>query len=172
MASTDTIAKLRPIEGTPENSGNPTGGEYGLINVGLVKGIGYNQLTDSGATWVTRLPASAGLVTGATATLMVADDINNPSVGKVAVFAITYKLLTSATDVIDWSTAGTETTVSITMPSTAGVIKTGAIAVVVANMDSVAASAWVAIRIRRLGTNSADTHRGRVVLLEVDIRDT
>jgi hypothetical protein len=58
------------------------------------------------------------------------------------------------------------------MPATAGVIVTAAVAIVVANMDGIAASDWCLTRVRRIGTAAQDTHRGRVVLLNMDVRDT
>jgi hypothetical protein len=143
-----------------------------LIASGLGAGLGYRPLTDTDAVWIGRLPDTAALATGATFTLFVADDPNNPDPGKVARFTVTVKKLAGGTDVLDETGMGTETAGTITLPATAGIVQSGAIAIVVANLDGVAAGDWVLIRVRRTGTNSADTHRGRVVLLAVDVRDT
>lgn len=168
MATTNTILNLRPQDAFGEVGGNPAPN----IPVGLASGLGYNARQDSGAIWVTRLPALASLATGASMVLMLADDVNNPDPGKVARFAVTFKKLATGTDVIDTSGAGTETAVDVTMPSTAGVVVTAAVAIVVGNMDGLAASDWCLTRVRRIGTHANDTHRGRVVLLNMDCRDT
>jgi hypothetical protein len=168
MATTNTILNLRPQDAFAESGGNPAP----QIPVGLCSGLGFNKSQDSGAVWVTRLPATASLATGASMVLMLADDVNNPDPGKVVRMAVTYKKLATGTDVLDVSGAGTETTVDVTMPATAGVIVTAAVAIVVANMDGIAASDWCLTRVRRIGTAAQDTHRGRVVLLNMDARDT
>lgn len=173
MATTNTLLTLVPSGAVPESTGNPVGSPANTpVSVGLANGLGYNPRVDSGAVWVARLPATAAFATGATFSLMVADDVNNPDPGKVARFAITVKTLASGTDSITATGGGTETAADLTLPSTAGVVLTGSIAIVTANMDGAAAGSWVLIRVRRLGTHANDTHRGRVVLLGVDMRDT
>ena len=172
MATTNTLLTLLPQDASPESGGNPIGGPANTpVPVGLASGLGYNKSTDSGAVWVQRLPATAALATGATFVLMVADDVNNPGAGLVARFAVTVKKLATGTDVVTVAGAGTETTVDLTLPATPGIVLTGTVAIVVANMDGAAASDWVLIRVRRIGTAAQDTHRGRVVLLGVDVRD-
>jgi hypothetical protein len=160
MATTNTLLNLRPSDAVPESAGNPVGSPANTpVSVGLSNGLGYNKLVDSGAVWVNRLPATASFATGATFSLMVADDVNNADPGKVARFAVTVKKLATGTDVI-------------TLPATAGVVLVGSVAIVAANLDGAAAGDWVLLRVRRLGTSANDTHRGRVVLLGVEMRDT
>lgn len=173
MATTNTLLVLRPADGFPESSGSPVGSPANSpIPVGVSGGLGYNKLADAGAVWVARLPATASFATGATFSLMVADDVNNSDPGKVARFAITVKTLATGTDTVTTAGGGTETAVDLTLPSTAGVVLVGSVAIVAANMDSAAAGSWVLIRVRRIGTHANDTHRGRVVLLGVEMRDT
>lgn len=168
MATTDLLMHLRPQDAFPEAGGNPAPD----VTVGFAKGLAFNSLTDSGAVWIGRLPVTAALATGFTFQVMIAEDANNIGVAKAVRMAITVKKLAGGTDVISAAGAGTETGGTLTLPSTAGVVLTGTITIVIANADGVAAGDWVMIRVRRLGTNAADTHRGRVVLLGVDVRDT
>jgi hypothetical protein len=173
MATTNTLLNLRPSDAVPESAGNPVGSPANTpVSVGLSNGLGYNKSVDSGAVWVNRLPATASFATGATFSLMVADDVNNADPGKIARFAVTVKKLASGTDVVTVAGAGTETTVDLTLPATAGVVLSGTVAIVTANLDGALAGDWVLLRVRRLGTAAADTHRGRVVLLGVEMRDT
>ena len=182
MATTDTISTLTPDSAYSEGGvGGPTGGPFGLIDVYNAKGIGFNKSTSAGAVWVRRLPAAASLGTGATLVLLVADDPNNPDPGKVAVFGINIAVLGSAslyTASLATNTAlGTEHTATVTIPADTARPTTGKTAefsnaITVANMGGAAAGSWVMIRVRRLGANASDTHRGRVVLLGGDLRDT
>jgi|GEM_PF-6451429 len=173
MATTNTLLTLVPQGAHAEAAGKPVGPPINsLTRVGLAGGIGFPAKVASGAVWLARLPATAGLSTGATFALMVAEDVRNADPGKVARFAVTVKKLATGTDVIDADGGGTETAADLILPSTSGVVLTGSIAIVVANMDSAAAGDWVLIRVRRLGTHANDTHKGTVVLLGVDVRDT
>jgi hypothetical protein len=172
--ATATLCILQPQNFHCECSGRPSGGEYGMIPVGTlgVKGIGFPPLVDSGAAAIFRVPTLYTATTGVTVNLLLADDPLNADAGKVSRWAATVKLLTSGTDMLDWTAAGTVTAASFTAPA-ANVVKTLAIAIVAANIDSVVADSWCAIRIQRLGGSDAlDVHKGRIVLLAVDVRDT
>jgi len=176
VATTNTILTLYPRDAFPEAGGNPIGaggsGLNSMVPVGLGGGLGFNAQTAAGAVWYARLPATAALATGASFALLVADDTNNPGPGLIARFGISVKKLTSGTDSLNTTGFGTEATVDLTLPATPGIVLIGAAAILVAAMDGAAASDWVMIRVRRLGTAVQDTHRGRVVLLGVDVRDT
>lgn len=176
--ATATLAVLRPQDGFPEKQGNPSGAEFGLAAVGLLgfKGIAFNAKTDAGAGWVFRVPTLYTATTGFTINLLIAEDQNNPGGATVSRWAATVKLLTSATDVMDWTGAGTQTVASHTPPATGAtqpIVKTLAIPIVAANIDSVVADSWCALRVQRLGSSDAlDVNPGRLILLHVDVRDT
>ena len=146
------------------------------IGVGLGLGIGFPELEVSAVLAAFLVPAAVALGTGLSISLLLADDPLNSSPGKVAQFGVTVGPIVS-TSTYDESTTGplagsTEVTANVTTPATAGVLVTLAIAVPIADMNSLAAPGWCLIRIRRNGTAAADTHRGRVVLLGADIGNT
>jgi len=174
MASGDTILSINPVDMFPETPG-PSGGEYGLVYDGLAKGLSYPHTATLGAVTIRRLPATASLSTGATVKLLIAGDPLNPCAGKVVKLGVNFgKLGTTSTYVAPGTAAlGTEATATVTMPSTDGQTIEVSIPIVVASMASAAANAWVLMRVRRLGADSADTARpGRVLLLGVTVLDT
>lgn len=148
------------------------------IAVGLGSGVAFAPLQTSETIYSALVASNVTLGTGLTFQLLVADDVNNPGPGLVGAFGITVGPITSGTSTYDEnSTTGplvscTEVTGTVTMPSTPGVVKALSIAVPVADMNSLATNGWCLIRVRRLGASSSDTHRGRIVLLAVDVKDT
>ena len=178
MASaTASLLQIRPHEVFPEGSNAPSAGSYGLIGVSTgFAGVGFNAGQAAGFGYIGRIPTLYTATTGLTFVLALAEDPLNPPTtsGKAAVFEITTKALATGTDILTWTTAGTATTGTVTMPTTAAnsVFKTLSIAIVAANLGGVVADGWCAIRVRRLGNNASDTHTGRIVLLNVDVRDT
>jgi hypothetical protein len=130
-----------------------------------MKGNAFPSKVDSAVEWIGRIPTAYTATTGLTFTLLLAEDQLNPGGATVARFAVTVKLLTSGTDVLDWTVAGTQTAASVTMPATGAsqaIVKTLSIPIVAANLDSVVADSWCAIRIQRLGKSDAlDVNPGR-----------
>jgi hypothetical protein len=78
--------------------------------------------------------------------------------------------ITSGTTDLANITFGTETTVSLTAPATIET-KTSA-AIMAANLGSPSAGDLVVIRVRRLPTNSSDTHPGQILLNYISVQDT
>ena len=174
--ATATLLTLRPEQAHFE-SPSFKDGLAGLIRVGLaVKGIAFPAKEDTSVDFVARIPTLYTATTGITFNLLLAEDQHNPGGATVARFAVTVKLLTSTTDVLDWTVAGTQTVASVTPPATGTTqasVVTLAIPIVAANLDSVVADSWCAIRVQRLGhSDAADANPGRLVLLMVDVRDT
>jgi len=79
----------------------------------------------------------------------------------------------SGTSDLTSTSAATEVGVSITMPSTAGVVILTDTAIANAALPaSLAAGDRILVTIRRIGSNAADTHSGRVILGNVTVSDT
>lgn len=174
MASGDSLVRVHPSEFFPEASG-PTGGDFGLVPDGAVKGISYAPRVSTGAIALVRLPKTAALSTGATVKLLIADDPLNPIASKNVTLGVNFgKLGTTSTYVAPAVAAlGTEATTTITMPSTSGQTIEVSIPIVAANMGSAAADTWALLRVRRLGAASTDTGlNGRVILLGATVLDT
>ena len=174
-------AFVSPAVVTSGSQGAPGGGiddPYGFVAAGVGKGITFPAKQTGSVYFPVRIPNSAALGTGLTFSLLLQDDVLNASAGKVAVFGATVGPITSGTSTFDENaTTGplvscTEVTATVTMPSTAGVLINLAIAVPIADMNSLAAGGWAMVRLRRLGTNSSETHVGRVLLLGFDVRNT
>lgn len=174
MASGDTLLSIPPQDLLPEAGNNPSGGEFGLVPAGLGKGVAFNAGVNAGVVIARRLPANAGLVTGATFKLLVSDDPNKPSTGLVAKFGVNCGLLgdTVTGKPFDTTNLGTEATATVTLPATAGQTKEVSVPIVVANTGGAAANKWVILRVRRLGADPADTAKGRVLLHGVTLLDT
>ena len=133
------------------------------------------QLTEwYNAIWY--VPAGIALATGLTFKLVFTDDgLSAADLGTVIRIGVTPFNLSTALSVIDWSLAaskGTETFVSLTLGATSGLPVTGSIAIVTANLASLAAGSIFGMRIRRVGDNAADTCPGRVLLLGGQVNDT
>lgn len=113
------------------------------------------------------------IATGFTFNIGVVDDgTDADDPGKVVRFGITVKRLVSGTDNLTIASAATEQTVDVTLNATAGVLTTGALAILNANLDSVATGDKILVRLRRIGTASQDTCRGAVLVTLFDIRNT
>jgi hypothetical protein len=124
--------------------------------------------------WI--LPTLVAVGTGLTHKLVITDDGTDANdLGKVVRIGITPFNLSTALTVVDWSLAasqGTETFANLTLGSTTGLPKILSIAIVAANLASLASGNLYGIRIRRVGDNAADTCNGRVILLGGEITDT
>lgn len=156
---------------------NPTG----LVRIGVSASLGFVAGKTGSAYYFLRVPNAVALATGLTVELLLLEDTAPGNVDNLyyaAVFGVTVGPITSATSTPDENaTTGplvstTEVTGTVTMPTTAGVLKTLSIAVPIANMNSLAAGGWAMVRIRRLGANASDTSRNRICLVGVDLRNT
>lgn len=179
MASGNTMFELLPRDFYAENAGNPQAGEYGLSGVGLLKGIGFHPGNTAGAVATSRLPSTAGLATGLTFKLIVAEDTtDSPATGGNCVFGVNVFPLANGSNyyVADTTNLGTETTVTQAMPTSSNLGKTMEISAAIANANlpnaGLAANVWVGVRVRRLGANASDTCKSRILLLGVTVTDT
>jgi hypothetical protein len=124
--------------------------------------------------WFT--PASIALATGLTHKILITDDGTSPAdLGLVVRIGVTPFNLSTALTVVDWSLAaskGTETFVNVTLGATTGIPVIASVAIVVANLASLAAGSIYGMRIRRVGDNAADTCPGRVIILGGQVADT
>jgi hypothetical protein len=122
------------------------------------------------------VPAAVALGTGLTFKFLVVDDGTDAAdLGKVIQLEVTPFNLSTALSVVDWSLAaskGTVTTVNVTLGATTGLPVIGSLAIVVANLASLAAGNIFGMRLRRVGDNAADTCAGRVILLGGAITNT
>src|SRR6185503_17539715 len=171
------LGHLIPLMGGSSSAGSPSGGvgdPFGTVQVGNLRGIGFRPKVVGSVYYAVRLPTAVAVGTGLSFQLLLADDPNNASAGKVCKFGVTVSPLTSDTSTLDDTTlaSSTEDSASITMPSTANAVHVATITQVVAHENSLAAGNWALVRIRRLGSNSAETHTGTVVLLGVHAYNT
>ena len=111
------------------------------------------------------------LTTGFKVDLVLVDDGKDANdLGKVAVFGVLMKKLASGTDTLDMTfSVGGEITANATLAATAGVITTLTVSVPNASADSVAAGDTFMMRIRRVGTNAADTCSGRILCVAATV---
>lgn len=169
MAANDRIDIVPPQRFVAEN-GNPT--DFRLRQSGVFLGFPMAD-ADGGFCFVSRVPNNGTpLSTGLTFQLLLVDDPNNSDPGRVARFGVTVKKITGGTDDLTATGAGTETAGNATMNATAGVTTALSLAVTTANADSLAAGDLILVRIRRIASNAADTHRGVVLVTQVTVSDT
>lgn len=140
---------------------------------GDLVGLRLNKLDTDGYNTVFQVPASLTVGTGVTFTLLVTDGGGTPDdLGKVVHLGITVKKLASG-ETTDLDTgAGTEQTVDVTLQSTTQEVTLATKAIANANLDSVGAGDIAAVRIRRIGSNAADTANGSVILVGVFVKNT
>lgn len=137
----------------------------GLLGRPLAKGDGYQFLV--------RIPAlGTPVATGLTFTFLLVDEANNADAGKVIRLGITAKLLATGTDTTLQTGASAEAEADATSDATAGEVTAVSVAVATAALDAVAASSWLLVQVRRIGTHANDTHSGRVIILGITVRDT
>lgn len=170
------VAQLPPTMLNAGGGGLPGGSNkdpFGLIMVGAAAGSSFGPKATTEAYYLMFIPAAATLGTGLTFSLITADDPLNAGAGLVSVYGITVTPA-SAVALADAAFASsTEVTGTVTSNATAGKTTVTSIAVPIASMNSLAASSWAFVRIRRLGLNSSDTNTaGRSVLLGVQAHNT
>jgi len=168
MADNATFASI----GLAAQANSSLGYEPGMITAAVpgtdFRGVGFAQRDDFLLSEVVKISNAATLTTGVKIDLCLVDDGADPSdLGKAVVFGATVKLLASGTDSLDMTAgAGAEQTATITLAATAGLVTIGSILIPTANLDSAAVGNHIAIQLRRIGTNAADTCRGRVIVLK------
>jgi hypothetical protein len=183
MAAGSVLAQFTPADLFRETSVGyqlPYQSALYATNNGASRGLPFpkfisTQLTEYyNGMWFT--PALIALGTGLTHKLILCDDGTDANdLGKVVRIGITPFNLSTALSVIDWSLAaskGTETFVNVTLASTTGLPVLGTVAIVTANLASLAAGSIYGMRIRRVGDNAADTCNGRILLLGGQVADT
>lgn len=150
-------------------------------NNGATRGVSLNKFLTAGGlvdyyNGVYYVPAAVALATGLTFKFIVSDDGTDASdLGKVVRLGVTPYNLSTALSVMDFSLAaskGTETFVNITLGATTGLPVTGSLAIVVANLASLAAGNTFGMRLRRVGDNAADTANNRIILYGGAITNT
>lgn len=170
MASGDQYAFLQAKDFNAVNGSTPF---PQLVQVSPgIWGLPLNKLDTQ--YYVAEFRAVAGLATGLTIQTAIVEDPNttgNTDAGKVVRLGVNFKNLATGADTYDYTTsAGTEAEFSVTCDATSGEIVLTSTACT--NTDSIAAGGRGLIIIRRIGSSSSDTHKGRVVLMGVSIRDT
>lgn len=138
---------------------------------GDLRGLRLHKMDGDFYNWVFQIPANLTMATGLTFTVVLVDDGALPSdLGKVVRLAVSVKLLASA-ESTDLDAAGSaETAANITLQATTGQVTVATIAVTA--LDSAAVGNVVALRLRRVGSNAADTCQGSVILLGVFAKNT
>lgn len=167
MAANETIASWGP-------GNSQTTGSVGYDRIATsapipgtnFRGVGFAKRDDLYITEVLKIPANATLTTGVTVDVAIVDDGADPAdLGKAVVFEVLVKAIASGTDTLDMTTgAGTAVQATATLAATKGVVTVLSIAVVSASLDGAAAGGHVAIQIRRVGSATADTCNGRVIV--------
>ena len=140
-------------------------GNYGI------DGATFGKDANASYNVIVKTPAGATLTTGFKVDLVLVDDGKDANdLGKVAVFGVLIKKLASGTDTLDMTfSVGGEVTANATLAATAGIITTLTISVPNASADSVAAGDTFMMRIRRVGTNAADTCNGRILCVAATV---
>ena len=162
------FSALTPV---PATSGQMRGVSFQKMNPGSASGTPpvnyeyYNILST--------IPANLTVGTGLTFFLTVTDDGLDPNdLGKVAKFGIAVKKLTSGVTCDLSASAGTEGTNTVTLASTTGQTAQFSLAIVNANLNGAGAGDQIGIRIRRVGTDAADTCNGRVICVGGHVKNT
>lgn len=174
----EQIAQLRQADCTPGSGGLPAMD----IGANLGRGLGFPAplplpfaAQKVAAYFLFFIPSGTSLATGITVSLLLTDDLANPSPGGLATFDIQFAGVTSGTTVEnDAAFSGTNDSAQVTMPTGAanGKLKTQVIAAVNAHMaGTVAANAWCLLRVRR-NPAASDTHTGRIILLGANVVNT
>ena len=171
MAAGTILAQFNPGDLFRETStGYDTKNQTGLYATanGQCRGLSLQKFLIAGQiveyyNLVAIVPAGVALATGLTHKLMIVDDgLNSADLGLVVRLGVTPYNLSTALSVVDFSLAaskGTETFVNVTLGATTGLPVIASIAIVVANLASLATGSIYGMRIRRVGDNAADTWR-------------
>lgn len=168
MANNGPSLHVSPRELIPGNG--PLSQVY-LKPVGSTAGAALMKDDTDGYTIVAQVPFGSTLTAGLTFNLYVTDDGKTADdLGKGVVVGVTPKKLASNTDTLAIGTgAAAEATGTATLNASSGIVQVVSIAILNAALDGLAAGDFMLLRIRRIGSNAADTALGTAVLLGVDI---
>lgn len=166
------IAQLFPRDVSRESSMG-TDARLSMVQVGDLAGLSFPKLATQGYAALVPISHANTFTTGLTFSLYTVDDgTQADDLGKVVRFGITVKRMVDGESVDIDTNAGTEQTVDVTLESTAGNVTVNTLAIANANLDSLGTGEAALIRIRRIGTASQDTCKGRVVLLGLSVKNT
>lgn len=150
-------------------------------NNGGSRGVSLNKFVIASQLYeyynlIVYVPAAVAIGTGLTFKLIIVDDgQNSADLGLVVRLEVTPFNLSTALSVVDWSLAaskGTATQASVTLGATTGLPVVASVAIVAANLASLAATDILGVRIRRVGDAATDTCANRVILLGGTITNT
>lgn len=160
-----TIAYLTPGGAESKTTTFPAPGRTSDAS-GARPYLAYDAATDEAAYWTLRAPL--GLTAPLTA---VIDYIMASATANVVRWGVTVEAVTDgdATDLDAGESLDTENTGDTTVPGTAGFMKQ--ITITLTNNDSIAVADMIRIRVRRVGSNAADTATGDALLLGCEITD-
>ena len=139
---------------------------FQLVSGGAYRGVSLQKLIQSQIqeyyTFTCIVPAAATLATGITVVLNIVDDTTNAvDLGTVLDIGVTPQNLSASGAMTSFSGGtGTEVTSTITLSATSRNPVQISIAIVNANLSSLAAGNILGLRIRRLGDNVLDTCLG------------
>lgn len=161
-----TIAYLTPGQSEAKTTTFPAPGRTSDAS-GARPYLAFDAATDEAAYWTLRAPL--GLVAPLTA---VIDYMMASAVANVVRWGVTVEAITDgdATDLDAGESLDTENTGDTTVPGTAGFLKQ--LSITLTNNDAIAVADYVRIRVRRVGSNGADTATGDALLLGCEISDS
>lgn len=132
------------------------------------------NLVSYGYTTAFRIPANLTMGTGLTFKFYLSDDgQNSADLGKVVKVGLTLKRMAADATWTLESGAATEVTATITLSSTASGVAIGSVAIANASLPaSAAVGDLLLMRVRRIGSDPADTCQGRALLYRAEVQNT
>jgi hypothetical protein len=135
-------------------------------------GLRLNKLSIDPYVTTFQIPGNLTMATGLTFYFDVVDNGEFPGdPGLVIQLGVSVLTLGSGIAPL-FSAGGTEQTVNLTMQSTSGQMTQGTLAIALANLNSAAVGSIVAVKLRRIGTATADTMQGSAILLTCTVKNT
>jgi hypothetical protein len=128
--------------------------------------LAFDAATDEEIYFTLRAPQALTAPLTAIIDYMMASATANAVRWGVSIEAVTDG---DATDLDAVESLATENTVDVTVPGTAGHLDQAS--VTLTNNDSIAVGDYVRIRVRRVGSNAADTATGDALFLGMELRD-
>ena len=105
--------------------------------------------------------------------MLCLDDPENSDPSKDVAIAVRTKKLVPGTSNLDRTTGWGAETVKQTTLGAAGIVIMTDIPITTADLGTgVAAGDWLMVRLRRVGSNANDNHRGNALVIGVEVRDT
>jgi hypothetical protein len=174
MASGDLIAFIKPADLCPDLGPDVKPRLVPVAPAVLANGANAAPLgKEDGYTFLVQVPINGTpLSTGLTAAVVLADDPNNPGAGLAVKIGVTIVPVLTTAGVLSVPATTNEVTATATINATEGVVTITPVAVANNKLTSLAAGNWALVHLRRLGSDAADTHPGRVLIAGVSIKDT